>query len=232
MTLRGSTGGPLRADNTSSYAYFATDDALTQAAEVRACCTRPAGWPTALHPPARRAPASARGEASRRRPPQVFTLERAGSGSGPVQLGELVRLKNLLTGMYGRVGAAGSSTSKGAAPRTATPSSTKPGAAKSGMVKIINRGLLQTATSCTAEGLVFDQASAATASSLTYTGTGTGTGLSYNGVPLVQTPGSNELVASSDPACSVTSGSLLTFSPAVLSAMPPPARPPGTCQAS
>ena len=42
MTLQGSSGAPLRADNSSSYAYFATDDGLTQPAEVPTSCPRPA----------------------------------------------------------------------------------------------------------------------------------------------------------------------------------------------
>ena len=154
----------------------------------------------------------------------MFALERTDSSTGPVQPGELIRLKSLQTGAYGRVGPVGSATTMGGAARTGPR-----GGATPGLVKIIGRGLLQAAGGCTAEGLLFDQASAATASNLTYTGTG----LSYNGVPLVQAPGSNALVASSDPACSVPDGGLLSFSPAALSAMPPPVKPPlvGACQA-
>jgi hypothetical protein len=41
-----------------------------------------------------------------------------------------------------------------------------------------------------------------------------GNGLSYNGVPLVQTPGTGTLVRSSDPACKVPDGDKFTFPPA------------------
>ena len=75
------------------------------------------------------------------------------------------------------------------------------------------RHLLQTVpSSCATMGVICDQDSIANASILTYTGTG----MSYNGVPLVQSPNTNTLLLSADPACTVPGGDKLTFPPAFL----------------
>jgi hypothetical protein len=73
-----------------------------------------------------------------------------------------------------------------------------------------SRGLLQTPSSCATKGIICDQDTIATASILTFTGSG----LSYNGVPLVQSPVSGTIILSSDPACTVPGGGQMTF-PAV-----------------
>jgi len=74
------------------------------------------------------------------------------------------------------------------------------------------RGLLQVPSSCATQGVLCDQDSAANATILTYTGSG----LSYQGTPLVQSPGSATLLLSADPACSAPGGDKLTFPPAAL----------------
>ena len=79
------------------------------------------------------------------------------------------------------------------------------------------RHLLQTVpSSCATMGVICDQDSIANASILTYTGTG----MSYNGVPLVQSPNTNTLLLSADPACTVPGGDKLTFPPAILREWP------------
>ena len=62
---------------------------------------------------------------------------------------------------------------------------------------------------CLTEGVLCDKSKVEDATVITYTGTG----LSYNGVPLVQTPITNTLVLSSDPTCKVPSGELIYFPP-------------------
>lgn len=71
---------------------------------------------------------------------------------------------------------------------------------------------------CATSGIVCDQATAATATELTYTGYG----LSHQGTPLVQTPGTSTLVLSSDRACTVPGGGLMSFPPAAGPLSPPP----------
>jgi hypothetical protein len=74
------------------------------------------------------------------------------------------------------------------------------------------RGLLALPASCATQGVLCDQDSTAAATILTYTGSG----LSYQGTPLVQSPGSGTLLLSADPACSVAGGDKLTFPPVAL----------------
>jgi hypothetical protein len=94
------------------------------------------------------------------------------------------------------------------------------------------RHLLQTPSSCATQGVICDQDTIATATILTYTGSG----LSYNGVPLVQSPISKTLLASADAGCTVPGGDRLTFPPATLTYEPlQPYVPynlhsPGTCR--
>lgn len=85
-------------------------------------------------------------------------------------------------------------------------------AAATSTTRAPGRGLLQVPTSCATQGVLCDQDSATTATILTYTGSG----LSYQGTPLVQSPGSATLLLSADPACSVPGGDKLTFPAAVL----------------
>ena len=61
--------------------------------------------------------------------------------------------------------------------------------------------------SCATQGVICDLTTAADATIFTYTGHG----LQYNGVPLVQTPGSRTLVLSSDPACQAPDGDSFSF---------------------
>ena len=67
-------------------------------------------------------------------------------------------------------------------------------------------------TQCNTQGVLCDKGSMADATTITYEGTG----LSYNGVPLVQLPGSGTLVLSSDASCSVPGGDSFEFPPGKL----------------
>ncbi len=78
--------------------------------------------------------------------------------------------------------------------------------------KSTSRGLLQVPSSCATQGVLCDLDSPTGATILTYTGYG----MSYNGVPLVQSPNSQTLLLSSDPACTVPGGDQMTFPPANL----------------
>ena len=78
--------------------------------------------------------------------------------------------------------------------------------------KSASRGLLQVPSSCATQGVLCDLDSPTGATILTYTGYG----MSYNGVPLVQSPNSKTLLLSSDPACTVPGGEQMTFPPANL----------------
>ena len=62
---------------------------------------------------------------------------------------------------------------------------------------------------CNTQGVLCDKGSMQDATTLTYEGDG----LSYNGVPLVQLPGSGTLVLSSDASCSVPGGDSFKFPP-------------------
>lgn len=77
------------------------------------------------------------------------------------------------------------------------------------------RGLLQS-SSCATQGVLCDQTSPANATILTYTGSG----LSYQGVPLVQSPTTGTLRLSADPLCTVPGGDKLSFPPAALCEFP------------
>ena len=76
---------------------------------------------------------------------------------------------------------------------------------------------------CATFGVVCDQQTTATGSALTYNGYG----LSYQGVPLVQTPGTATLILSNATECRVQGGEQLRFSLAPPSPPPPPLTPKG-----
>jgi hypothetical protein len=76
---------------------------------------------------------------------------------------------------------------------------------------------------CNTQGMLCDQLEPSTATILTYTGTG----LAYNGVPLVQLPGSGTLVLRNDPKCGEPGGDKLVFPPG---ASPGCVCPRGTCR--
>ncbi len=154
----------------------------------------------------------------------MFTAERPDNATdaAPIQPGEALLLKSAQTGQFCRLAPLPSTylLSKPAAPATTTTAtattntqSKPPPPKKSGVVKIINRGLLQLAASCVTQGLLCDQATSAGASSLTYTSSG----LSFNGVPLVVSPGSKTLLLSADPACTVPGGDQLAVEPVPVS---------------
>ncbi len=118
----------------------------------------------------------------------------------PIDPGETAQLKNAQTGKYCRI--------------TQLPA----GYALNQPVQALfsassgNRHLLQTPSSCTTQGIICDQDTIAGATILTYTGNG----MSFNGVPLVQSPIRKTLLLSADPACTVPGGDKITFAPAAL----------------
>ena len=142
-------------------------------------------------------------------PPEVYMAYRPSSPTNttPIQPGETTQLMNMQTGKYCRIAQLPANyplNKPGSRPQR-TPSSVS--SAGSG------RHLLQVPSSCITQGVLCDQDTIATASILTYTGTG----MSYNGIPLVQSPNTNTLVLSADPACTVPGGDKLSFPPATLS---------------
>ena len=134
-------------------------------------------------------------------PPEVYFAYHPSNPAdpSPIDPGETAQLKNAQTGKYCRVAPLPSGYPLNTPVRAA---STATG----------SRHLLQTPSSCATQGVICDQDTIATASILTYTGSG----LSYNGVPLVQSPISKTLVVSADAACTVPGGSIMTFPPATL----------------
>jgi hypothetical protein len=97
--------------------------------------------------------------------------------------------------------------------QTSSSKSSKTASSKSSKSsKTASRGLLQVPSSCATQGVLCDLDSPTGATILTYTGYG----MSYNGVPLVQSPNSKTLLLSSDPACTVPGGEQMTFPPANL----------------
>jgi hypothetical protein len=68
------------------------------------------------------------------------------------------------------------------------------------------RGLLQSGT-CNSQGLICDVADVSGAAVMLYSGSG----MSYNGVPLVQSPNTLTIIASGDPACSAPGGASFVF---------------------
>jgi hypothetical protein len=126
--------------------------------------------------------------------------------------GETVILRNLQTGLFCRL-----------VPVPAAYPLSVPGASRRnralGPPPAAQIGLKAVPASCATLGVVCDQPTAVTATVLTYTGFG----LSYEGVPLVQTPGSRTLVLSSSPDCTTPGGGQLSFPLAPASRAPPPA---------
>jgi hypothetical protein len=131
----------------------------------------------------------------KQQPPEIYSAYRPENPNDPTPIppGGTAQLKNAQTGKYCRI-----------AQLPATYPLSQP-IASSGA-----RHLLQVPSSCATQGVLCDQDTISTASVLTYTGTG----MSYNGVPLVQSPNSKTLLLSSDPACTVPGGDKLTFPPA------------------
>jgi hypothetical protein len=134
------------------------------------------------------------------------------SSTAPATSGQLVILRNLQTGLFCRL-----------APVPAAYPLSIPGASRRsralGPPLAAQIGLKAVPASCATFGVVADQPTAVTATVLTYTGFG----LSYEGVPLVQTPGSRTLVLSSSPDCTTPGGGQLSFPLAPASRAPPPA---------
>ena len=138
-------------------------------------------------------------------PPEVYFAYHpsAPADTSPIDPGETAQLKNAQTGKYCRVTQLPSG----------YPLNTPVGSASTATG---SRHLLQTPSSCATQGVICDQDTIATASILTYTGSG----MTYNGVPLVQSPISKTLLVSADPACTVSGGSIMTFPPATLGEWP------------
>ncbi len=152
-------------------------------------------------------------------PPEVFYAFRPADPADPtpIQPGETAQLKNAQTGKYCRIAAltSGYPLSKPISVLSKKAKLPPRGvAAASFRAKISPSGrhLLQVPSSCATQGVLCDQDTIATSSTLTYTGLG----MSYNGVPLVQSPNSRVLLLSSDPSCTTPGGNLLTFPPAAL----------------
>ena len=139
-------------------------------------------------------------------PPEVYNAYRPANPADPtlIQPGETTQLRNVQTGKYCRLAQLPSTYPMAAARLTKSTGNSAGITAK--------RGLMQAPSSCATQGVICDQDTIATATILTYTGSG----LSYNGVPLVQSPPSKTLVLSSDPACTVPNGAVLSFPPATL----------------
>jgi hypothetical protein len=146
-------------------------------------------------------------------PPEVFFAYHPANPAdpSPIDPGETAQLKNAQTGKFCRVASLPSSY-----PLNKRKVSSRKTTTKNAKTAGKGRHLLQTPSSCATQGVICDQDTIATASVLTYTGSG----LSYNGLPLVQTPVSKTLVLSADPACTTPGGSKLTFPPATLGEWP------------
>jgi hypothetical protein len=133
----------------------------------------------------------------RQQPPEIYSAFRPANPSDPTPIppGETAQLRNQQTGKYCRL----------AQLPTGYPLYTR-------ITSSSKRGLLQVPGSCNTQGVLCDQDTIATATILTYTGYG----MSYNGVPLVQSPGSKTLLLTADPACTTPGGDRMTFPPAIL----------------
>ena len=192
MNILDKDGFPVRNDNLTNFAYVGPNDGKQQA-------------------------------------PEVYSAYRPENPADPtpIQPGETTQLKNTQTGKFcrlaqlpsaysliRRIGSSGKKPK--ASPKARSKSKAKASANFTGQVAQNGRHLLQTPSSCATQGVICDQDTIATATILTYTGSG----LSYNGVPLVQSPVSKTLVLSSDPACTVPGGDKLTFPDAVLREWP------------
>ena len=184
-------GLPVRNDNATSFAYVGPNDGAQQ-------------------------------------PPEVFYAYHPANPSdpSPIDPGETAQLKNAQTGKYCRILQMPAAYPLGTSPtgaagrkaRTAPPPSSRKARALQPPrpARHTSRGLLQTPSSCATQAIICDQDTIATATILTYTGSG----MSYNGLPLVQSPVSKTLLLSSNPACTVPGGDKLSFPPAALSRKP------------
>ena len=144
----------------------------------------------------------------KQQPPEVYYAYHPANpaDTSPIDPGETAQLKNAQTGKYCRVAPLPAGYALGRPVGAAASSSTE--ASRAGGA----RHLLQTPSSCATMGVICDQDTIAGASILTYTGTG----MTYNGVPLVQSPISHTLILSADPACTVPGGDKISFPPAAL----------------
>jgi hypothetical protein len=144
-------------------------------------------------------------------PPEVYYAyhPQNPADTSPIDPGETAQLKNAQTGKYCRIAPlpAGYPLNRPVGTAAAAWST---GEGRGGTLGA--RHLLQTSSNCTTMGVICDQDTIATASILTYTGTG----MTYNGVPLVQSPISHTLIVSADPACTVPGGDKISFPPAAL----------------
>jgi hypothetical protein len=140
----------------------------------------------------------------KQQPPEVFWAFHPSNPAdpSPIDPGETAQFRNAQTGKYCRIAQlpAGYILSQ---PVSALDTEASSAGA---------RHLLQTPTSCATQGIVCDLDTIAGATILTYTGSG----LSFNGVPLVQSPVSKTLLLSANPACTAPGGDRITFPPAIL----------------
>jgi hypothetical protein len=141
------------------------------------------------------------------------------ANTAPIKPGETMVLRNLQTGLFCRLVPIPSgyplSVPGG---RRARGLALPPGAASTFTV-----AASALPPSCATFGVIADQPTAATAVVLTYNGYG----MSYQGVPLVQSPGTATLILSNATGCTQAGGNRLRFVLAPLvSAQPPPPTPP------
>jgi hypothetical protein len=136
----------------------------------------------------------------------------------PIYPGKTTVLKNQQTNMFCRLAPPPGPVSKGREHRTPAGTSAAmrppPAAGRSKRTSNASGTMLAApfqaaSVSCTGQVVLCDQPTPATATVLTYTGSG----LSYNGVPLAQTPVSRTLMLSADPACRAPGGDSMTFPP-------------------
>jgi hypothetical protein len=149
-------------------------------------------------------------------PPEQYLAFRpqAPGNTAPVSLGETLILRNLQTGLLCRLVPV---------PAGYPLSVPLPGGRRSRALGLLaagaDIGLMAVPASCATYGVIADQLTEATATVLTYTGWG----MSYQGVPLVQSPGTRTLILSSRAECSVAGGQKLGFPLAPPLLPPPPA---------
>jgi hypothetical protein len=135
----------------------------------------------------------------------------------PIQPGETAIIRNLQTGLFCRL-----------APMQAGYPLSVPVPLRLGRALLASSaGVAATSVSakCTTFGILADQPTAATATILTYDGYG----MRYQGVPLVQSPGTATLILSNATECSIPGGNLLSF--LLVQALPPAPAPAATAGA-
>ena len=148
-------------------------------------------------------------------PPELFTAYNPTNPTSttPIQPGQTTQLRNTHTGLYCRLAQLPSTypVSKAKLFRVSQRQPPPLGRIKKAPRTTRNASMQQTSTSCNTQGIICDQPTVATATVLTYTGSG----MSFNGTPLVQSTGSKTLILSSDPACTVPNGGILSLPPAI-----------------